>query len=373
MKNCLLCESQQVSTVFTAENMPVFQNVTYKTNELAKAAPIGNIKLMICEQCGFVYNSEFDSQKLQFDESYESEQGYSTFYRNHLSYIVNLFKQRGFESKKIIEIGCGKGFFLETLVQSGFDVSGFDPAYSGNNPNIVKDYFSLRYANLSADLIVLRNILPHIQNPLHFLHTIAEAVNYNASIYIELASLNWILQHYAFWDIYYEFCNYFTDATLTNMFNKSEHGFLLKGQSQYVIADLKDLRDRNYTLTKIDNFDQFLKLNQHVHYCRENLLKRRGLALWGASGKGVAFASLVDPNAELVSFFFDINPKKHHLYVPKTAQKILSPNELKDVTVNDILVMNNNYFEEIKEATKFYDVNVTTIDSFKFHEKDLII
>lgn len=82
-----------------------------------------------------------------------------------------------FHGKKIIEIGCGKGYFLEMLRKNGFDVTGFDPAYEGDNPYIVKDYYSDQYSHLNADLIILRHTLEHIDDPLKFLHSIATAVN----------------------------------------------------------------------------------------------------------------------------------------------------------------------------------------------------
>ena len=33
---------------------------------------------------------------------------------------------------KIVEVGCGKGFFLEMLQQSGLTIHGYDPIYIGN-------------------------------------------------------------------------------------------------------------------------------------------------------------------------------------------------------------------------------------------------
>jgi len=45
----------------------------------------------------------------------------------YLDGIVTLLIDNGFKNKKIVEIGCGKGYFFEKLIKAGFDVTGFDP------------------------------------------------------------------------------------------------------------------------------------------------------------------------------------------------------------------------------------------------------
>lgn len=47
--------------------------------------------------------------------------------------IVDYFGKNG-----LVEIGCGKGVFLEIFKSSGIDIIGFDPAGGGNNPSIIK-------------------------------------------------------------------------------------------------------------------------------------------------------------------------------------------------------------------------------------------
>lgn len=362
--SCPLCDNQQHQLVFTANNMPVFQNVVFETKQLASDSSAGDITLLLCHQCGLVFNASFNPQDLQFNARYENEQGHSSYYRHYLSSIIDLFKQKGFENKKIVEIGCGKGFFLEQLAQAGFDVAGFDPAYEGDNPGIVKDYFSRRYSTLSANVIVLRHMLAHIQRPLEFLHLIAEAVNYDASIYIETAALNWILEQGAFWDIYYENCNYFTAQTLAALFSQSEQGSLFGGQYQYVIANLKDLVKPNQVLlNKTLEAQHFSKLTARINRFRERLTQKPQIAIWGAAGKGVSFANFIDSHSELISCLIDINPKKHQHYIPKTAHKIISPNELKDDTVPAILVMNDNYLNEIKAMVAPFNIPVMTLDT----------
>ena len=39
-------------------------------------------------------------------------------------------------------------------------------------------------------------------------------------------------------------------------------------------------------------------------------LAENNVAVWGAGGKGVTFASTIDPEAEMIRCMIDINPKK---------------------------------------------------------------
>lgn len=361
--SCPMCETTKSTLVYTAKHIPIFQNRVYATKELAMNVPVSNMDLVKCNHCDFVFNAAFDQSILLFDKNYENEQSNSSQFQNHLSSVVDLFNQHSFQNKNIIEIGCGEGFFLEKLNQLGFKIAGFDPAYTGTNSNIIKDYFRSKYHNLSAEVIILRHVLAHIKQPLDFLHTIAKSVNYDAKIYMEVSSLDWIIEHTAFWDLYYEHCNYFTHESFAAYFNKSQSGLLFNGQYLYLIADLKDLKTKDQYLASAKkhplNFNNF---NETINRYRKNLEGKKDIALWGAGAKGVTFANLIDPNLEMISCLIDINPKKQNQYIAKTAHKIISPTELKEFALKDILVMNGNYFNEIQSFTSSLGINVMTLE-----------
>lgn len=88
------------------------------------------------------------------------------------------------------------------------DITGFDPTYEGHNDRIRKEYFSPGIID-RADGLVLRHVLEHVQQPVQFLKQIAEANGHAGRIYIEVPCFDWIREHNAWFDIFYEHVNYF--------------------------------------------------------------------------------------------------------------------------------------------------------------------
>ena len=238
--------------LFKIDGLPIFQNKMFNNSEAALDCPKGNICLVQNMETGLIYNSAFDDSLLEYDANYQNEQACSSVFQGHLE-DVRLIIERQFSGKPLIEVGCGKGYFLEYLHQAGYEITGIDPAYEGDNPKVIKARFEASLG-LSADGIVLRHVLEHISNPLAFLSAIAQANGGKGKIYIEVPCFDWICEHRAWFDIFYEHVNYFRLADFHHMFGKVyESGHVFGGQYLYVVADLASLqkprRDQN------DSFD----------------------------------------------------------------------------------------------------------------------
>ena len=350
---CPLCNKRDLSLIYNVENIPLFQNKTYVTMEAARNAQTANVKLILCHHCSFIFNANFDANIMDYDDQYQNEQSHSFYFQNYLDEIIDFFLIKNFREKKIVEIGCGKGYFLKKLQKNGFDVTGFDPAYEGDSPYIIKDYFSDKYSDLNADLIVLRHTLEHIKNPLRFLHSIGSAVGYRGMIYIEVPDFRWILKKKAFWDIFYEHCNYFSLESLGNVFQKSEQGSLFSNQYMYLLSDLSDLREqaKPNTTSHPCNLSTH-QLKKQLNFYQGFVWDHPGMLVWGAGAKGSTFVNLTDVNKEYISCLVDINPKKQGRYIAKTGHRIIDPAELTELRGGDILVMNENYYQEIQEQIK---------------------
>ena len=343
--------------VFRQSKVPVFQNKVYRTNMEALQVPIADVELVQSDVSGFIFNKVFNQKLMQYDVNYQNEQANSVFFQKHLRSVLDLLNSFGLKGKKVIEVGCGKGVFFELMLNEGIDCWGFDPTYEGNNPRIMKDYFSEKLNDINADVIIMRHTLEHIPKPFSFIHTIAKANNYKGYLYVEVPTFDWIVEKRAFWDIFYEHCNYFTEQSLGLMFNNAVTGNLFGGQYIYLWADLSKLKSSVSSDVRFTRRDSLI-FQDRLKYYQDFLKKHDGLAIWGAGAKGSTFLNLLDKGKNYIKYVVDINPAKQDKYVAGTGHPIFSPAILDSIPVQNILVMNENYLDEIEQTIGARKINI---------------
>src|SRR5690606_6279113 len=127
--------------LYRQHDLPIFQNRMYDSPNEARNCPKGDTCLVAGMETGPVFNSAFNPPVMDYDPAYQNEQGTSPLFRSHLDGVADLIETH-MGRKSLVEVGCGKGTFLELLLRRGVDVSGFDPTYEGDNPLVRKEYFS---------------------------------------------------------------------------------------------------------------------------------------------------------------------------------------------------------------------------------------
>jgi len=332
--------------LYSQLDFPVLQNCVYETHEEATGCATGNIRIVEDQNTGLVYNADFDPKKVMYDRNYNNEQGMSRSFQDHLIQVAQIVKSR-MGSKALVEIGCGKGLFLEMLVDLGVEVAGIDPAYEGKNPRIIKRYFQPGITE-KAKGIILRHVLEHISDPVGFLRQIAIENGGQGLIYIEVPCFEWICRRRAYYDIFYEHVNYFRISDFQRIFDGLiESGHFFGGQYIYILADLKNLK--NPVLDKDDK----VEFPKNFDRSGIDLADSHDSVIWGGASKGVIFSLLKMRQGKTFRFAIDINPAKQEKYLPGSGLKVCSPQEaMKKINPTDaIYVMNSNYMDEIHQYT----------------------
>lgn len=344
--------------LYRAEQLPVFQNRMFRTEAEATACARGDVVLVQDSRTGLVFNATFRPELMQYDTDYQNEQALSAVFRTHLDEVTRI-AERHFRDRSLIEVGCGKGYFLEHLLACGFDITGIDPAYEGANPRVIKGRFC-REAGLRAEGLVLRHVLEHIPQPLDFLAELREANGGGGTIFIEVPCLDWISAHRAWFDIFYEHVNYFRLDDFRRMFGRVlESGHVFGGQYLYVVADLASLRDpaagggvhfkfpSDFTASVARYADQMR--------ARQSAPGTAGSSvIWGGASKGVIFSLFMQRAGAKVDCVVDINPAKQGRYLAATGLRVSSPEDMlrQAAAGSDIYVMNGNYLPEIRQMTQ---------------------
>ena len=360
--------------------MPVHSCVLVPDREQALAYPTGEIRLELCEVCGFIQNSAFDESRVDYTQEYEETQEFSGRFMEFAKALADDMVERyDLDGRSVLEVGCGKGEFLRLLAERGADPAvGIDPASrpgrltgpGSDHVMLLQEFFGPDKTHLGGDLVVCRHTLEHIPNVSDFTGWLRESVaaNPGSALMIEVPDVARVLAEVAFWDIYYEHCSYFTLATLRG--HLESNGFAvddawLEFDDQYLLATgriaepgpaarpelIPDL------IAAVDDFGQrFLALRDRwltiVHDAAD---RGETVAIWGAGSKGVAFLTALATDA--VAYAVDINPYKQGEFLAGTGHEVIGPDDLIDRPPDLVIAMNSIYIDEIREDLSRRDLH----------------
>ena len=333
--------------LYEQADYPVFQNRMYDSAQEGKDCPKGDIRLVEDGVTGLVYNAAFCPDLMNYDGNYQNEQGVSSYFRQHLDAVADIV-DRHLGRQRLVEVGCGKGFFLELLLERGSDITGFDATYEGANPRVRCQYYGPGVIDQAAGL-VLRHVLEHVQDPFSFLQLLRDANGGGGRIYIEVPCFDWICEHKAWFDVFYEHVNYFRLADFRRMFGKIvDCGHLFGGQYLYLVAELSSLRSPVY-----DAADPVRFPADFTHQVDAPIAVGKRSAVWGGASKGVIFTLLKARAGYEVDAVIDINPAKQGKYLAATGIQVQSPGQVLPQLPpgSTVFVMNSNYLDEIKRIS----------------------
>lgn len=346
---CDACGGGNIYTVYKLDRIPAFQNKLFPTAVAAQSAPVASVDLTACKDCGFVFNAAFDDGLMDYDGDYQNAQDHSPGFQSYLDEIAGIVLADVKPDDQLVEIGCGKGYFLEVLKAKGLNIKGFDPTYEGDSPDIVKAYFGPDTAGaLDADIVIMRHTLEHIESPYHFLRGLKEILQPDCRIFIEIPRVEWIAEHKAFWDIFHEHCNYFSEDFFRKIFSGACNVTrVFSDQYMMVSARIGDLATEVLPSAQPDYSDLF---SSEIIKHKKTVESGGKHYVWGTGAKGIAFANILDPEQEFIPVLVDINPRKQEHYISLTGHACVAPGTIdwKSLSAEDCLwIMNARYKDEI--------------------------
>ncbi len=378
---CRLCRSHRTDEVLRIAQTPIHQNRTGATRAEALDCPRGDIALTLCRACGFVFNALFDPTRLCYSLEYESSQEYSALFQGYLDTIVtDLARRYDLAEKTVVEIGCGQGAFLERLIEAtggdgvGFDPS-FDPARSGRHERatyIQADYDPTHLC-AAAEIACARHVIEHVARPAELVASLQRTTASYDAVWIETPRLEWIVEHRAFWDIFYEHCSYFTMPVLANLlvgrgWRITTHRAMFADQYQWIEAARGTSAGEPLGGSDEDLHQFGAAWDTWRASWRERLAAwsaRGPCAVWGAGAKGVSLLNHLGATSDVVCAVVDVNPNKQGRYVLGTGQPIVAPRALQDLGIETVIVVNSNYLAEIRSTLQQHDCHgrVIALDS----------
>jgi SAM-dependent methyltransferase len=374
---CPSCGAEGLREIYSVDDVPVHSVLLMPTREKAVSYPRGDLRLGYCAGCGFLANTVFDAGVHEYSPEYEETQGFSPSFNAFADALAkDMIARYGVRDRVVLEIGCGKGEFLERMCRFGNNRGiGIDPSVvpERTSPDVadrirfVQDFYSEKFRDLHADFVCCRHTLEHIAPVGDFVRGLRETIGDRATtVFFELPETLRVLAEGAFWDVYYEHCSYFTPGSLARLFRRSgfdvvdlELGF----GDQYILLVARPAAGPTTARLPLEHDEEELaalveryategpaSVARWRRRVEELSSGGRRLAVWGAGSKAVAFLTTlgITEASGRISALVDINPFKQGKFLPGTGHQVVGPERLAEVRPDHVIVMNPIYCDEIR-------------------------
>src|SRR2546426_12270766 len=103
---CPICGSNSLREFLFREQVPVHQNLLMRDRAAAMHIPRGNLALVVCEACGFIFNRAFEPQRILYGADYENTQACSPSFNEYLDGLVrHMIVERNVRDCHVVEVG----------------------------------------------------------------------------------------------------------------------------------------------------------------------------------------------------------------------------------------------------------------------------
>lgn len=330
------------------------------------------MKLYQCENCGLIqipgkpvpYYKDVIRASAVSDEMKE--------YRLH--YFQDFLEKYCLKNKRVLEIGTGKGEFLNLMLKAGADAVGLEhkKEYVGickkQGLHVMEGFIESESTVLEEgpfDGFFIMNFLEHIPNPNIFLQGIRNNLSEGAIGLVEVPNTDFILENFMFSEFIADHLMYFTKDTLCHLLEKN--GFdVLECHAvwhKYCLAAIVKKRSKVQMQKFYERQDKVVK---EIHQFIDTSMKEgRKVAVWGAGHQALSVIALAKVK-DKIEFVVDSADFKQNKYTPGTHIKIVPPEELKKGEVGSILVMAASFSDEvagiIKNKYKGFSVGILRED-----------
>ena len=343
--------------------------------------PVGSFDLVLCCNCGFMFNADFDQRLVEYSGRIEETQAFSPHFVRYAESLAGEWIDRyDIHGQTILEVGCGKAEFLSLMCEIGDNKGiGYDPAVHVDRVDeqaaarlmLVTELFGDEQMDVDADALVCRHTLehiPHVHEFLSMLHRWAAGRSKPPIVLFEVPDVERVLDEVAFWDLFYEHCSYFTANTLRFAFERAGFEVLDVRRAyddQYLVLEARP-RVAAPTALAVPQLDQVAEVvaraarfvdryRSIMQVGRANLEQfveaGKKVGLWGGGSKAVAFLTSLEVG-HLVEFVVDVNPNKQGKFLVGTGHAVIGPEQLRNDAPLQLIVMNPVYVPEITQTVE---------------------
>jgi hypothetical protein len=333
----------------------------------------GGLAVVLCHGCGAMTNRLFDTRDMAYSSRYEDSQAFSSTFLDYARGLADHWVDRwGLQGRTVLEIGAGRGDFSRLLAAAGAArVLAMDPTVDPERFGEPDERVSLVAATFDAtsdltgvDAVAMRHVLEHVDDPGALLRALRNALadHPDVPVLVELPEAGRILGEGAFWDVYYEHCNYLTREVTVELFTSA--GFAVESATlaygdQYLLVEALPRGQPRPARMSAKAAERLREEAEHFRSASRRQVAALGrtiaqyagsgrVVLWGSGSKGTALLHALGPTASHVDAVIDVNPFLAGKYIAGTGHPILAPGALVRDAAELVVVMNPVYMDEIR-------------------------
>lgn len=338
-----------------AQHFPDAQSLEHDTGE--------DLEVCQCAGCGLV---QLSNDPVSYYREVIRATGFSedmTDYR--IQQLGRFAADHALAGKRIIEIGCGRGEYLDVLRKVGMDAHGLEYAQASVEHCVEKgldvsqgfvDSPTYQLRGGPFDAFCIFSCLEHLPDCNAALQGIRANITANGVGLIEVPNFDMILRENLFAEFINDHLCYFTKETLctTLRLNGFEVLSCQEVWHDYILSAVVRPRE---PLDLIRFHNTQLDLQRDIHRYIGQFRSGR-IAVWGAGHQALAVLALMDM-ASKITYVVDSATFKQGKYTPATHLPIVPPKTLETDPVDGIIVMAASYSEEVvRTIRQDYDTSM---------------
>lgn len=368
--NCRLCGSSRIKSLIDLDGFP--KAAQHFISSIDDPEPDNPITLMVCQcnDCGLIQlkNNPVGYYKNVITAASLSESSKDNLVNEWRPFV----KKYNVEGKDAIEVGAGRGDFLQVLEKLNINTYGIENSEENikecnkKNLNVDKAYltelpetFSKKYS-----LVVCNNFLEHQPKTKEFISCLRDLLIDDGIVYISVPNVDYLLEKACLYEFVADHLVYFTEQTLRkamemNGFDILEAYKKNNGNDLVVIAKLQstvNISEARETVSEI------------IDSIKKEVNSYKNVAIWSAGHRALALMAMA--KLAEIEYVIDSANFKQGKFTPILHKKIISPEEFINVKCDLLIIMlPGNYAEQV---VRFVEENQITCKVIVFEDKALL-
>lgn len=361
LKNCNVCDSSEISSVWELPQFPLTGIYVDNPHDVG----FNNCyqqELQFCTKCSHAQLANQIDPTFLYRDTYTHRTSESPISSNGNKYLLEFIRSNtlGRNFKQVLEIGCNDLYLLENLKDRTLNQAGIDPIWpdgvtvSKNGVRLWGGFAeSTNYEELlqsKIDLVITAHTFEHVTNPRAAIESLKGHISNDCIFIIEVPSAERMLEQGRLDQVFNQHVNYFSVKSVEKLleplgFNliNLNYNFSYWGGTQLLIFSLTEAPALNIFEQElsVESYSKSIEIfSDSMRNTSNQIENSRGpVYLFGAAQMLPPLIYHFSKEAiAKISGIIDDNPRRQNKYYPDLEIKIFSLSEISNISDSTIVI-----------------------------------